>query len=83
MDMPRIHKYVSVLNSIIAEHIPAVYNHLASLDIPTEFYIIDWILTLFSKVPRQLLSPLLSLRIMNIHRLCLLTLQPESGITTF
>lgn len=49
MDMPRIHKYVSVLNSIIAEHIPAVYNHLASLDIPTEFYIIDWILTLFSK----------------------------------
>jgi hypothetical protein len=49
MDMTEIRKYVYVLDSIMAEHIPRTHNHLRSLDISTDLYIMDWILTLFSK----------------------------------
>lgn len=50
MDMSQIGKYVRVLDAIMADNIPRVYNHLKQLDITTDLYIMDWILTLFSKV---------------------------------
>lgn len=49
MDMTHISKYVRVLDAIMADHIPRVHNHLRSLDISTDLYIMDWILTLFCK----------------------------------
>lgn len=59
MDMTHIRKYVSVLDAIMADNIPRVYNHLRSMDITTDLYIMDWILTLFSKVlPFPFLHPL-------------------------
>jgi hypothetical protein len=54
MDMTDISKYVRVLDAIMAEHIPRIHNHLRSLDISTDLYIMDWILTLFCKVRRLL-----------------------------
>ncbi len=52
MDMTHISKYVRVLDAIMADHIPRIHNHLRSLDISTDLYIMDWILTLFCKVRR-------------------------------
>jgi len=49
MEMTQIGKYVKVLDTIMSDNVPRVYNHLKLLDISTDLYIMDWILTLFSK----------------------------------
>eukprot|EP01087_Luapelamoeba_hula_P011202 TRINITY_DN3015_c0_g2_i4.p1 TRINITY_DN3015_c0_g2~~TRINITY_DN3015_c0_g2_i4.p1 ORF type:complete len:835 (-),score=195.61 TRINITY_DN3015_c0_g2_i4:29-2533(-) len=49
MDMPMIRRYVAVLDELMAEQIPVIYNNLRYLDITTDLYIMDWFLTIFSK----------------------------------
>lgn len=49
MNMDKIRIYMDALEVAMAKEVPKVYKHLKELGITSEIYLIDWVLTLYSK----------------------------------
>eukprot|EP01104_Vermistella_antarctica_P003720 TRINITY_DN1398_c0_g1_i2.p1 TRINITY_DN1398_c0_g1~~TRINITY_DN1398_c0_g1_i2.p1 ORF type:complete len:741 (-),score=152.37 TRINITY_DN1398_c0_g1_i2:114-2336(-) len=49
MDTDDIHRYCRMHDIAMEEQIPDLYRHFQNLGIRTEFYLIEWVLTLYSK----------------------------------
>lgn len=53
----QIHHYLTVYQVLLKEHLPLLFNHLQELGLNAEVYLIDWMLTVFSKaLPLDLAS---------------------------
>ena len=49
MDIPRIEGYKAAFNDLLAEVLPEVSRHFIAHNVPTEMYLLDWLMTIFSK----------------------------------
>jgi len=49
MNMEKIHKYMEALDVVMAKEVPKVHRRLKDLGITSEIFMIDWVLTLYSK----------------------------------
>lgn len=49
MDMPAINVYLATHQQLMKFHLPQIYKHFKELGIKPEYYMIDWVLTLYSK----------------------------------
>eukprot|EP00741_Cyanophora_paradoxa_P019365 tig00021127_g18693.t1 len=49
MDMAQMRKYFAVFDALFADQLPALQKHFRALEIQPEMYLVDWLLTLFSK----------------------------------
>ncbi len=49
MNMIQIRKYMLVLEELMAKHLPRMAAHFEALRLTPDMYIVDWVLTLFSK----------------------------------
>jgi len=49
MNITEISKYMKVMDGVLKESLPKLYKQLSSLAIAPDIYMIDWVLTLFSK----------------------------------
>jgi len=49
MNLGEINNYMKITNSLILANIPTLYQHFVSLGINPDIYMIDWVLTMFSK----------------------------------
>mmetsp|Transcript_45728 Transcript_45728/g.74593 ORF Transcript_45728/g.74593 Transcript_45728/m.74593 type:complete len:372 (-) Transcript_45728:380-1495(-) len=49
MDMTQMRKYFAVFEALFADQLPSLYKHFRHLNINPEMYLMDWLLTLFSK----------------------------------
>jgi len=44
-----MYKYYDAFSKALEKYVPAIHDHLIDLDIPPSMYLLDWIITLFSK----------------------------------
>jgi hypothetical protein len=49
LDRDRMNVHLQVYEQLFAEELPGLYSYFHSLELKTEMYIIDWILTVFSR----------------------------------
>lgn len=49
MNMIQIRKYMLVLEDLVAKYLPKIWAHFEEIRLTPDMYIIDWVLTLFSK----------------------------------
>eukprot|EP01113_Clastostelium_recurvatum_P041754 TRINITY_DN6686_c0_g1_i2.p1 TRINITY_DN6686_c0_g1~~TRINITY_DN6686_c0_g1_i2.p1 ORF type:complete len:297 (+),score=73.68 TRINITY_DN6686_c0_g1_i2:541-1431(+) len=49
MNMIEINKYMRVMDLLIKDNLPKLHRHLTSLGVEPNIYMIDWVLTIFSK----------------------------------
>ena len=49
MNMIQMKKYMLVLEDLLLKYLPRVSEHMEAIKLTPDMYIIDWILTLFSK----------------------------------
>lgn len=49
MDLPRIEGYKAAFDELFAELLPELSRHFREQHVPTDMYLLDWLMTLFSK----------------------------------
>lgn len=49
MDLPRIEGYKAVFGDLFTETLPELAAHFAEFSVPSDMFLLDWLMTVFSK----------------------------------
>ena len=52
-----LENHVSIFDHLFHQHLPLLYSHMMTHEVSSEMYLLDWHLSLFTKVRKSIFAP--------------------------